>query len=87
MAEGNAVTPEDISLPFKPLLASSEAAVRVPEGGFQWDAMEKGLLLQALSMSNWVQKDAATLLGLSTRVLNYKIKQFGITHPNWRQNK
>ncbi len=38
-------------------------------------------------MSGWVQKEAARLLGLSTRVLNYKIKQFGITHPGWKQFK
>ena len=45
------------------------------------------MILQALSTSSWVQKEAAKLLGLSTRVLNYKIKQFGITHPTWKQNK
>ncbi|MCX7030189.1 MAG: hypothetical protein NTU62_08725 [Spirochaetes bacterium] len=44
-------------------------------------------MLQALDMGGWVQKEAARLLGLSSRVLNYKIKQFGITHPNWKQNK
>jgi len=38
-------------------------------------------------MSGWVQKGAASLLGLSTRVLNYKIKQFGITRKSWIQNK
>lgn len=49
--------------------------------------MEKELILQALTMSGWVQKEAAGLLGLSTRVLNYKIKQFEITHPTWKHNK
>jgi hypothetical protein len=24
---------------------------------------------------------------VSSRVLNYKIKRFGITHPRWKQNK
>jgi transcriptional regulator with GAF, ATPase, and Fis domain len=38
-------------------------------------------------MSGWVQKEAARLLGLTTRVLNYKIKTFAITHPTWKQNK
>ena len=28
----------------------------------------------ALKMSNWVQKDAAELLSISPRVMNYKIK-------------
>jgi transcriptional regulator with GAF, ATPase, and Fis domain len=38
-------------------------------------------------MGEWIQKEAARLLGLSSRVLNYKIKQFGITHPTWKQNR
>ena len=29
-------------------------------------------------MSNWVQKDAAELLSISPRVMNYKIKTLGI---------
>ena len=29
-------------------------------------------------MSNWVQKDAADLLSISPRVINYKIKVLGI---------
>jgi two-component system response regulator HydG len=38
-------------------------------------------------MSNWVQKDAAELLGVSSRVLNYKVQRFNITHPSWKRNK
>jgi len=36
-------------------------------------------------MSNWVQKDAAELLGVSRRVLNYKVKIHNITHERWRR--
>ena len=43
--------------------------------------------MQALERSGWVQKDAARLLGVSSRALNYKIKGFGITHPTWKQNR
>jgi len=32
-------------------------------------------------MSNWVQKDAAELLSISPRVMNYKIKTLGIDFP------
>jgi hypothetical protein len=31
-------------------------------------------------MSNWVQKDAAELLAISPRVMNYKIKTLGIDY-------
>ena len=87
MTEADVITTEDLSLPFKPEPVPAESALRIPPGGIKWEDMEKGLLLQALAMSNWVQKDAARLLGLTTRVLNYKIKQFEITHPSWKRNK
>ena len=35
-------------------------------------------------MSNWVQKDAAELLAISPRVMNYKIKTLGIEMPRRR---
>jgi two-component system response regulator AtoC len=87
MAETDVITPEDLSLPFKPEFKPGDASIRIPAAGLKWDDMEKELILQALSMSGWVQKEAARLLGLSTRVINYKIKQFGITHATWKQNK
>ena len=87
MAETDTISPEDLSLPFKPEVKASDTAIRIPAAGLQWEEVERDLLLQALSMSGWVQKEAARLLGLSTRVLNYKVKHFGITHPTWKQNK
>ncbi len=87
MADGETITPDDLSLPFKPESKGSKSSVRIPVGGLRWEEMEKDLLLQALSMNGWVQKEAAKLLGLSTRVLNYKVKHFGITHPSWKHNK
>jgi DNA-binding NtrC family response regulator len=87
MSETEAITPEDLSLPFKPEFKADQSAIRIPSGGLKWEEVEKNILLQALSMSGWVQKEAAGLLGLSTRVMNYKVKQFGITHPTWKQNR
>jgi len=48
---------------------------------------EKELILKALDDCLWIQKDAASLLGLSPRTLNYKIRRFGITHNRWRKNR
>jgi DNA-binding NtrC family response regulator len=42
---------------------------------------EKNLILKALEKAGWVQKDAAQLLGISRRVIHYKIKKFGIIIP------
>ena len=36
-------------------------------------------------MSNWVQKDAAELLSISPRVMNYKIKTLRIEFPRGRR--
>jgi hypothetical protein len=36
-------------------------------------------------MSNWVQKDAAELLSISPRVMNYKIKTLNIEFPRGRR--
>ena len=36
-------------------------------------------------MSNWVQKDAAELLNISPRVMNYKIKTLAIEYPRGRR--
>ncbi|RLB84917.1 MAG: sigma-54-dependent Fis family transcriptional regulator [Deltaproteobacteria bacterium] len=47
---------------------------------------EKEIIIKALEESLWVQKEAAKLLDITPRTLNYKIKKFGISHPRWRKN-
>ena len=51
------------------------------------EASEKDLLMDALQLSDWVQKDAAGRLGVTARKLNYMIKKHAITHPRWRKNR
>ena len=48
---------------------------------------ERTLILRALKECSWIQKKAADKLGISPRVMNYKIKKFNIKHPRWRKNK
>ena len=48
--------------------------------------MERKIIIDALDKSMWIQKLAAKKLGISRRVLNYKIKKLGIKHPRWRKN-
>ncbi|MBA7612596.1 Regulatory protein AtoC [subsurface metagenome] len=88
MAEGDIIIPEDLGLPIKSeYMKSEQNSIKIPAGGIRLDEVEKELVLQALKVCDWVQKDAASLLGISTRVLNYKIKRFGITHQQWKKNK
>jgi DNA-binding NtrC family response regulator len=88
MAEGERVTAADLSLFFAgegPDL--QQGGIRLPAKGIRLEDAERELIVQALERANWVQKDAARLLGVSSRALNYKIKTFGITHPRWKQNR
>ena len=53
---------------------------------FDLDEAIKAAILKALSATNWQQNKAAKLLRISPRELNYKISNYGITHPNWKIN-
>ena len=93
MTEGDVITAKELTLIFakRPRSGSGEdengGEIKLPPEGVRLEEVEKTLILQALERCNWVQKDAATLLNVSGRVFNYKIKRFGITHPSWRQNR
>ena len=41
----------------------------------------------ALRVNDWVQKDAAEFLGISSRVMNYKVSKYEIKNPRWSKNK
>jgi DNA-binding NtrC family response regulator len=49
--------------------------------------LERETILEALQKAHWIQRDAADLLGISKRVMHYKIKKHGITHPRWIRNR
>ena len=59
--------------------------MKIPPSGVPLEEIERSALMEALKMSNWVQKDAAELLGISPRVMNYKIKTLGIEFPRGRR--
>ena len=59
--------------------------MKIPPTGIPLEDIERHALIEALKMSNWVQKDAAELLSISPRVMNYKIKTLGIEFPRGRR--
>src|SRR5438477_419694 len=59
--------------------------VKIPPTGIPLEEIERQALIEALKMSNWVQKDAAELLSISPRVMNYKIKTLAIEYPRGRR--
>ena len=73
LARGDYITLDDI-----PNLSESSA---IPsEGGIREtvNVMEKQMITEALIKADWVQTKAATLLGISERMLRYKMKKYSI---------
>ena len=88
LAEGRAIGAEDLRLGEAPTPGSSReqtTIVRIPPTGVALEDVERFALIEALKMSNWVQKDAAELLSISPRVMNYKIKTLNIEFPRGRR--
>ena len=81
LEEDDVIGPDSISIPnfHQPTIPPGSTEPLI--------AHEKELILRALKDNLWVQKNAAKRLGISPRALNYKIKKFSITHPNWRKNR
>jgi len=75
LCRGNVITPEDILLSG---IFDRSAAPPSDEGLNPLEAHEKAMLIDALKKSNWVQKDAAKILGISRRVMHYKIRKFNL---------
>jgi DNA-binding NtrC family response regulator len=82
-AEEEMITPPDIQLPGETVPGEDRADL----AGRNLKDLEKKAVLDALKKTNYVQKEAAKLLGISKRVIHYKIQQFGIKHPRWIKNK
>jgi DNA-binding NtrC family response regulator len=60
--------------------------VRIPQEGLSLKEIEEDMIRQALQATHFVQKDAAKILGISPRALNYKIAKYGIKNPHWHKN-
>jgi DNA-binding NtrC family response regulator len=88
LCEGDTVTKAGLGRTLTPEKPSAgEKQIELPPGGVNLEQVERSFVQQALERAGWVQKEAAKLLGVSSRVLNYKIKRFGMTHPSWKLNR
>jgi len=90
LAEGKAIVGGDLRLGEAPAAGGPgrdqpSTVVKIPPTGIPLEDVERSALIEALKMSNWVQKDAAELLSISPRVMNYKIKTLGIEFPRGRR--
>jgi Nif-specific regulatory protein len=88
LAKGSEIGPDDLQIGDSSAESTSDndhpTVVKIPQAGIQLEEVERQVVVQSLEMSNWVQKDAADLLGISPRVMSYKIRILRIELPQFR---
>ena len=84
LAEGDIIEECDISI-AQP--CSNDVVLEEAASLSSLAMSEKEIILKALRKNDWIQKEAANSLGISKRVIHYKIKKYGITHPRWIKNR
>jgi DNA-binding NtrC family response regulator len=88
LAQGTSIDSGDLHLASAGLPAHGrEWQIDLPPGGLSLHTVERALVLAALRRTGFVQKDAAPLIGVSQRKLNYMIARMGIVHESWRRNR
>ena len=85
------IVPRDMAMTGKDYFAAGGRDRRREDRGptlptLKLEELERMAVTTALERSNWVQKDAAELLGISPRALNYKVAQLGISYAGWRKH-
>lgn len=80
MGRGDTILPQDLPLEIQrlsqlPPLALSSSRTSLKERVAE---LEKELIMDALEETGWVQTKAAKLLGISRRIMRYKIEKYGI---------
>jgi DNA-binding NtrC family response regulator len=86
LGDGDFIEADDLP---EPTLAPSGpgGSLDLPPEGISLQEVERELVLRALEQTDYVQKEAARLLQISRRKLNYMIRRMGVTHPSWRKNR
>ena len=88
LADGAQITAADLRLGDTTPAGTprdGSSVLKIPPTGIPLEEIERLAVTEALKMSNWVQKDAAELLAISPRVMNYKIKVLRIEFPRGRR--
>jgi len=88
LTDGSTVTLSDLQIGDQAVTTSrgQSLVVNIPATGIRLEEIERQAVVEALKMSNWIQKDAADLLDISPRVMNYKIKILNIEIPRSRRH-
>ena len=89
--EGWIVRPGDLGLPATEddidqinLAQIGQPEVCLVSRTLNLESLERQAVEAALRRSNWVQKEAARMLGITERQMTYRLNKLGVTHPNFR---
>jgi len=74
LTRGRTITPGDLPQEIRHFQTATESSLAE-----RLEAVEQEMILSALEKSDWIQTRAAERLGISERVLRYKMKKGGIT--------
>jgi DNA-binding NtrC family response regulator len=81
LSDGKVIGPAELGIVETRRAAPSSTIL--PAEGVKLSEVERRLVIEALERCEWVQSRAAELLGISRRVMNYKVQRLGLTHPRW----
>jgi len=77
LARGSSITPVDFPEEVRHFQATIEGPLAE-----RLEAVEREMILSALEKNDWIQTRAAECLGISERVLRYKMKKAGFQKPS-----
>jgi len=64
--------------------ASAQAVVRLPDGGYPLEQLEREVVVEALQRNSWNQTAAARFLSIPRHTLVYRIEKYNIELPGHR---
>ncbi len=81
LSKKGVITGADLPIPVRMAMQGNRLSTGRPRGSLNdtLDTVERGLILDALKESGGVQTRAAELLGISERVLRYKLKKYKLS--------
>ncbi len=79
LCRNNRILPEDLQLDI-----DSPAEPHVAEDNFSMEQSEKEAIIRALIQTKGIKKDAAELLGISRRAIQYKSKKYNLESTNFK---
>ena len=87
MRNGNEITMDDLPEKFLNNRLTGHAVIRLPDGGYSLEQLEREVVIQALERNNWNQTAAARFLRIPRHTLIYRLEKYGIELPHGRSGE